>query len=196
PAWRPSDAPYPHELPVHLRVAAIGGAAYGGPPDRGQHTRPGGRTGPDRHAGPGPHARPGSPTRPGRPPRPGPHTRPRPPIPPGRAAKPGRAVHDHAPLPSPSARRAPAPPEGGGGGGGGGGGCAGAAHSTNVALVPDAAGETPGAHPMPTSGSVIGVPGDSFDQFNFTDLPFANLDAAHLAQFDTVVLVQVDSQTL
>ena len=49
---------------------------------------------------------------------------------------------------------------------------------------------------MPTSGSVIGVPGDSFDQFNFTDLPFANLDAAHLAQFDTVVLVQVDSQTL
>jgi hypothetical protein len=40
----------------------------------------------------------------------------------------------------------------GGGGGGRGGGCQGAAHSTNVALVPDAAGETPGAHPMPASG--------------------------------------------
>ena len=49
---------------------------------------------------------------------------------------------------------------------------------------------------MPTSGSVLGVPGDSFDQFSFTDLPFAELDAAHLAQFDTVVLVQVDSLTL
>jgi hypothetical protein len=75
---------------------------------------------------------------------------------------------------------------------------AGFAHMTqsvNVALVPDDGSASSGGI-LPTSGTVTGADGDSFDQFSFTEVPLDSLNAATLAQYDTVVLMQVSTGDL
>ncbi len=67
--------------------------------------------------------------------------------------------------------------------------------SFNVALVPDAGGSS-SAGTMPTSGTVKGESFDSFDAFNFANLPSSQVTPAQLARFDTVVLTQVQTSVL
>jgi hypothetical protein len=49
---------------------------------------------------------------------------------------------------------------------------------------------------MPTTGTVTGQDGESFDQYSFTDVSLDNVDDATLAQYDTVVLMQVRTSDL
>lgn len=69
-------------------------------------------------------------------------------------------------------------------------------HTEEVALVPDRAGEECCAGALPTKGSVHGVPADSFGDFHFTNLPVAGISSNGLAEFDTVVLNQVNVGSL
>lgn len=67
--------------------------------------------------------------------------------------------------------------------------------SQAVALVPDEGSSSSGGV-LPTSGTVQGRPDESFDQFTFTNLDIASISPANLAQYDTVVLNQVDTSDL
>jgi hypothetical protein len=64
--------------------------------------------------------------------------------------------------------------------------------SQKVALVPNASGQGCCAGIMPTTGTVGGT-SLSFDDFQFSDLAVADVNAANLAAFDTLVLLQVDT---
>jgi hypothetical protein len=64
------------------------------------------------------------------------------------------------------------------------------ARSQKVAMVPGD-GSTSNGGTLPTYGTVIGRGGESFDQFDFTDVGIAELDAAMLSSFDTLVLNEV-----
>jgi pimeloyl-ACP methyl ester carboxylesterase len=68
------------------------------------------------------------------------------------------------------------------------------ARSQNVAVIPNSTNGSAGA--LPTSGSVLGVPGASFDEFTFKNLAVADINASQLAQFDTAVLYQVSTVEL
>ncbi len=69
------------------------------------------------------------------------------------------------------------------------------AASFSVALIPDD-GSTSNGGTMPTSGTVMGNPSESFDQFSFSNLPLASIDSSSLAQYDTLVLMQVQTSDL
>ncbi len=69
------------------------------------------------------------------------------------------------------------------------------AQSVNVALIPDDGSSSNGGT-MPTSGTVTGADGDSFDQFTFTDVSLDQIDSSTLSQYDTVVLMQVSTADL
>jgi hypothetical protein len=62
--------------------------------------------------------------------------------------------------------------------------CPGGSWSRNIALVPNASGQFPGAGTLPTSGP-------EFTGMTFTNLAVADVNAARLAAFDTVVLNQI-----
>jgi hypothetical protein len=62
--------------------------------------------------------------------------------------------------------------------------CPGGSWSRNIALVPNASGQFSGAGTLPTSGS-------EFVGMTFTNLAVADVNAARLAAFDTVVLNQI-----
>ena len=49
---------------------------------------------------------------------------------------------------------------------------------------------------MPTSGIVSGVPADSFSRFTFTNVALSQINSATLAQYDTVVLMEVETSAL
>ncbi len=49
---------------------------------------------------------------------------------------------------------------------------------------------------MPTTGTVTGADGDSFDQFSFSNLSLDQIDGPTLSQYDTVVLMQVTTSDL
>jgi hypothetical protein len=66
--------------------------------------------------------------------------------------------------------------------------------SNHVAIVLGSGSESAGT--LQTSGAVAGSPGDSFEQFGFTDLSQESIDPATLAQYDTVVLNQVFTNSL
>jgi len=66
--------------------------------------------------------------------------------------------------------------------------------SRNVALIPEAQGEEAGL--LPTYGEVPGAPGDSFEGFSFSNVALDEIEPSRLAQFDTVVLNQVPTQSL
>src|SRR5437764_756835 len=68
-------------------------------------------------------------------------------------------------------------------------------HSTAVALIPNDGGDSDGGA-MPTSGTVPGQDDESFDQFSFTDVGLDEIDPGTLAQYDTVVLMQVQTSDL
>jgi len=66
--------------------------------------------------------------------------------------------------------------------------------SNQVAIVRgDGAGS---GGPLQVSGTVIGSPEDSFDQFTFTELAQENLEPSVLSSYDTVVLNQVFTNSL
>lgn len=69
------------------------------------------------------------------------------------------------------------------------------ATSHAVALIPSRGPTTPEAQ-MPISGTVSGIPGDSFDRFTFIAVPLASITAQALQRFDTVVLMQVSTAQL
>ena len=66
--------------------------------------------------------------------------------------------------------------------------------SHHVALIPEAQGEEAGL--LPTFGDVPGEPGDSFEGFSFSKVAPDEIEPARLAQFDTVVLNEVPTQSL
>ncbi|MHB8241251.1 MAG: hypothetical protein ACYDHN_04590, partial [Solirubrobacteraceae bacterium] len=66
--------------------------------------------------------------------------------------------------------------------------------SNQVALVPGPEGE--GAGTLQTFGEVTGSSGNSFDQFNFTDVPLESLEPGILSSYDTVVLNEVFTSSL
>src|SRR5215212_1673858 len=69
--------------------------------------------------------------------------------------------------------------------------------SSKVALVTKSSGEVSGAGNMLTSGTVAGMgAGFSFGQFTFTDVPLSGVTSSNLANYDTVVLVQVPTGSL
>jgi hypothetical protein len=59
--------------------------------------------------------------------------------------------------------------------------------SSAIALIPDD-GSSSSAGVLPTSGTVAGDPGDSFDQFSFTNVDLSQVGSGGLAGFDTAVL--------
>jgi hypothetical protein len=69
--------------------------------------------------------------------------------------------------------------------------------SQKVALIPQA-GPVPSAGPgmMPTSSYVTGRPSESFNRFQFSNLPVNQITPANLSKFDTVALIQVRSVSL
>ena len=67
--------------------------------------------------------------------------------------------------------------------------------SQKVALIPND-GYDSSAGILPTSGTVIGRDGESFDQFDFTDLAISDIDPATLSNYDTVVLNEVNTSDL
>ena len=71
------------------------------------------------------------------------------------------------------------------------------ASSHAVALIPSR-GPTPPPPlgQMPITGTVSGVPGDSFDSFTFVNVPLAGITGENLQRFDTVVLMQVSTDDL
>jgi hypothetical protein len=66
--------------------------------------------------------------------------------------------------------------------------------SARIAIVEGGGEES--TPPLQTSGSVEGVPEDSFEQFSFQDITQEEIEAPTLAQYDTVVLNQVFTETL
>jgi hypothetical protein len=67
--------------------------------------------------------------------------------------------------------------------------------SAKVALIPnDGSGSNGGT--MPTTGTVAGQDGESFDQFAFTEVALDQVDGPTLAQYDTVVLMEVQTSDL
>ena len=66
--------------------------------------------------------------------------------------------------------------------------------SSNIAIIEGSGAADVGT--LPESGTVAGWPGDSFDQFTFTDLDQSSLDSTTLAQYDTVVLNEVFTNEL
>jgi len=70
------------------------------------------------------------------------------------------------------------------------------AASSEVALVParGPVGIIDGQ--MPTSGTVSGVPAESFSRFTFTNVALSQIDSATLAHYDTAVLMQVQTSEL
>jgi len=71
------------------------------------------------------------------------------------------------------------------------------ATSHTVALVPSRGpAPPPPLGQMPISGTVSGMPGDSFDRFTFVNVPLASITAQTLHHFDTVVLMQVSTDDL
>lgn len=67
--------------------------------------------------------------------------------------------------------------------------------SLKVLMVPDDGASSSGGT-LPTGGTVIGRSGESYDQFDFSDLDIADVDSAGLAGYDTVVLNQVNTGDL
>ncbi len=70
--------------------------------------------------------------------------------------------------------------------------------SSKVALIPQR-GPVPSYGPdgiMPVASIVTGRPAESFDQFSFTNVPLDQVTSATLAQYDTAVLVQVQTSSL
>ena len=49
---------------------------------------------------------------------------------------------------------------------------------------------------MPTSSYVFGDPSESFDRFQFSDMPISQITPANLAKYDTVALIQVQVSSL
>jgi hypothetical protein len=71
------------------------------------------------------------------------------------------------------------------------------ATSHTVALVPSRGlAPPPPLGQMPITGTVSGIPSDSFDQFRFVNVPLASITAQTLQHFDTVVLMQVSTDDL
>ncbi|MGB9184378.1 MAG: hypothetical protein WCB67_09955 [Solirubrobacteraceae bacterium] len=70
--------------------------------------------------------------------------------------------------------------------------------SIKVALIPQR-GPLPPYGPdaiMPVASIVTGRPAESFDQFSFTNVPLDQVTPAVLAQYDTAVLIQVQTSSL
>jgi hypothetical protein len=66
--------------------------------------------------------------------------------------------------------------------------------STRVALIPGAEGYDAGT--LQTSGTVAGSPEDSFEKFDFSEVPQEEINPTTLAQYDTVVLNEVFTESL